>query len=106
MIPLGLRTAAASVRLEWRGRRLVLVWTPHYPGRVFVPQAAREVELADGIARVEFSYWQAGDHPGWVDRWSAHAAPALIRMRLVPDAADRAPPMPDIVAAPFRAALP
>jgi general secretion pathway protein J len=80
------------------GHRLVLRWAPHYPVLLGAPPLPAVTLLLDGVDHIELSYWAAGPHGVWVDRWAAKVLPELVRLRIVFAANDRRH-WPDIIAA-------
>lgn len=103
-LPTGLGTTRhADISIELRGRRLVLIWTPHPHDIAFGPPPRPTVtELISGVARVEFAYWGStapGQPAAWQSRWDDPASPELIRIRLIFAKGDRRH-WPDLIAAP------
>lgn len=100
----GLPTSQVDVVLGQDGQhRLTLTWAPHYRNPIG-PQPSAEAVLANGVERVEFSYWPPPGTPGgagWVSVWSNQTPPALVRLHIVFES-DRGRRWPDIVAAPMR----
>jgi general secretion pathway protein J len=84
--------------------RLVLRWRPYersqsQPGRSATGTGARynEIELLDGVAGMDLSYWTAAG--GWAEDWRAEGLPPLVRIRVgLLRPGQR--PWPDIVVAP------
>lgn len=80
------------------GHRLMLRWTPHLHAKRFgPPPAPQQVELLQGVERVELAYWSDGWHPDW----AGPSLPGLVRLRLTFLPGDKRR-WPDIVEAPMR----
>ena len=97
------RLVDATVTVD-PGRRLILSWTPHLPNLI-LPDAVRgQSVLLDDVERIEFGYWQPVPGPAggvWLAHWAGAAPPSLIRIRIVPGAANGRR-FPDIVVRPER----
>ncbi len=79
--------------------RLVLRWTPHLHAIRVGPRAApQEVDLLDGIERIDVAYWGESGAGGWLPEWKGDQPPALVRVRLRFPAGDPRH-WPDIVVA-------
>ena len=86
----------ASLGVDAR-HRLVLRWRPFQRGRTEPGASYSEIELLDGVAGMDLSYWAAAT--GWTSDWHSDVLPPLLRIRLGLLRPDRRP-WPDIVVAP------
>jgi general secretion pathway protein J len=85
VLPLAVTTGGrrAKITLKLDGRhRLMLHWDSVLIDPNTNAPSSGDAVVADHIDRIALSYWQPGDEPGWRDRWTAVATPALIRLRL------------------------
>lgn len=102
-LPTGLGSSRrAEIKIELRGERLVLTWTPHrHELSSAPPPKPVETELMRGVARLDLSYWGSpapGEPPGWQAQWDGPGLPELIRLRLGFAQRDRRR-WPDLIAA-------
>ena len=66
-----------------RQHRLVLRWAPVIHAiRVGPPPRPAEAVLIDGVERVEFAFWSTDGGGVWLNNWSGHDLPPLVRIRL------------------------
>jgi general secretion pathway protein J len=88
----------AEVALGTDGaHRLVLTWR----SRLEWPAVQHESVLLEGVERLDIQYWQP-EAGVWLDNWSLHNLPALVRLRVVFRNGDRRQ-MPSLIAGPMRA---
>lgn len=82
-VAVGARRAKISLKLD-DGHHLMLHWDSVLIDPNTAVPASGDATIVDHVEAVELAYWQpGGEAPGWQDRWTAVAAPALIRLRLV-----------------------
>jgi len=103
-LPTGLGTIRrADMRIELRGDRLLLRWTPHRHEVAVEPRPPpQETELLRGVARLDIAYWgrpSIGQPAIWLDSWHGPALPQLIRLRLQFPSGDPRR-WPDLIVAP------
>ena len=88
----------AEVLLATDGaHRLVLTWR----SRLERPAVQHKSVLLDGVERLDIQYWHL-ETGAWLDDWSLHSLPALVRVGVVFRHGDNRH-MPDLIAAPIRA---
>ena len=96
----GARRAKITLSLDDR-HRLMLHWDSVLIDPNTAAPATGDAMIVDNLDSVSFAYWQTGgEAPGWQDRWTVVAAPALIRVRLVFAKGDRRH-WPDMIVAPL-----
>jgi general secretion pathway protein J len=88
--------AVMSLRTD-EAHQLVLTWR----SRLARPAVEHRLVLLEGVERLDIGYWQP-ENGVWLDSWSLHSLPALVRLRVVFQPGDRRH-MPDLIAAPMRA---
>lgn len=79
------------------GHRLVLTWH----SRLEWPAVQHESVLLEGVERLDVQYLQP-ENSVWLDSWSLHSLPALVRVRVVFRQGDPRQ-LPLLIAAPMRA---
>ncbi len=63
---------------------LLLRWTPHRHAIQAGPRAApQELDLLDGVERIDLAYLPRSGGGGWLDEWKSDRPPGLVRVRLV-----------------------
>jgi general secretion pathway protein J len=103
-LPTGIgSTRRAEIKIELRGARLVLSWTPRrHELSSTPPPKPVETELMRGVERLDLAYWGSpapGQPPGWQGQWDGPGMPELVRVRLGFAKGDRRR-WPDLIAAP------
>jgi len=103
-LPNGLGSSRrAEIKIELRGERLVLTWTPRrHELSSAPPPAPVETELMRWVERLDLAYWGSpapGQPPGWQSQWDGPGLPELVRLRLGFAQGDRRR-WPDLIAAP------
>jgi general secretion pathway protein J len=102
-LPNGLgSTRRAEIKIELRGERLVLSWTPrrHELSSAPPPEPV-QTELIRGVERLDLAYWGSpapGQPSGWQAQWDGPGLPELVRVRLGFAKGDRRR-WPDLIAA-------
>lgn len=96
----GSRRAKITLNLDGR-HRLMLHWESALIDPNTQGPASGDAVIVEHLDAITFAYWQAGgDTPGWRDRWTLVAPPALIRLHLGFAKEDRRH-WPDMVVAPL-----
>jgi prepilin-type N-terminal cleavage/methylation domain-containing protein len=93
-VPAGEAVAALGTN---EAHQLVLTWR----SRLVRPAVQHSTVLLEGVERLDIGYWQPEANV-WLDSWSLHNLPALVRFRVVFQHGDPRR-MPDLIAAPMRA---
>jgi general secretion pathway protein J len=93
----------AEIKIELRGERLVLTWTPRrHELSSAPPPKPVETELMRRVEHLDLAYWGSpapGQPAGWQAQWDGPGRPELIRLRLGFAKGDRRR-WPDLIAAP------
>ena len=103
-LPNGLGSSRrAEIKIELRGERLVLTWTPRrHELSSAPPPAPVETELMRWVERLDLAYWGSpapGQPPGWQSQWDGPGLPELVSLRLGFAQGDRRR-WPDLIATP------
>jgi general secretion pathway protein J len=104
VLPLAVATGSrrAKITLKLDGQHRLML---HWDSVLIDPNTNApdwgDAVVGDHLDRIAFAYWQTGgDGPGWRDRWTAVATPALIRVRFEFAKGDRRH-WPDMIVAPL-----
>jgi general secretion pathway protein J len=80
-----------------RSHQLMLLWH----SRLARPEVQHSAVLLEGVERLDIQYWEP-ETSTWLNTWSLHSLPALVRLRVVFPRGDPRH-LPDVIAAPMRA---